>query len=211
MSDWVTRAVELGADAIGCVFFSKSPRYVPEQRAKEICMSLPSKVQTVGVFVNETFSRIMQKIERCRLTAVQLHGQESPELVRDLKRENLLVIKALFVQREPLLKQVSNYNADAFLVEYGRGPLPGGNAVAWEWNQAYEFSKNKPLVLAGGLTPENVSEAVRSCLPDAVDVSSGVESSPGKKELAKVESFIDAVSRCLILLEPDRKKMRRIF
>lgn len=203
--------VELGANAIGCVFFPKSPRYVSEQRAGEICRALPAGVKTVGVFVNETFSTIMQTVERCHLTAVQLHGQESSELVRDLSKENLLVIKALFINRKPYLKHAPGYDAGAFIVEYGRGTLPGGNALAWEWDQASAFSKKYPFVLAGGLTPENVYEAVRSCLPDAVDVSSGVESAPGEKDLGKVQSFITAVSQCRQLGEDDNKILNRIF
>ncbi len=203
--------VALGADAIGCVFFPKSPRYVNEQRAGEICMALPKKIQKVGIFVNETFSTIMEKVKRCRLTAVQLHGQESPELVKKLKRENLLVIKALFIYRRPLLKQVTDYDADAFIIEYGKGTLPGGNALAWEWQQVGDFSKRNPLIVAGGLTHDNVYEAVRSCLPDAVDVSSGVESAPGIKDPAKVKSFMIAVSECADLLQSAEKKFKRIF
>ena len=203
--------VALGADAIGCVFFPKSPRYVNEQRAGEICMALPEKVQKVGIFVDETFSTIMQKVQHCRLTAVQLHGRESPELVNNLKRENLLVIKALFIHRKPLLKHVTDFDADAFIVEYGKGTLPGGNALAWEWHQVGDFSKRNPLIVAGGLTSDNVYEAIRSCLPDAVDVSSGVESAPGQKDLAKVKSFMIAVSECAELLENTKKKFMRIF
>ena len=202
---------ELGADAIGCVFFPKSPRHVSEEQAGEICRSLPPGVKKVGVFVNEPFSAIMQKVERCGLTAVQLHGRESSELVRDLGRENLVVIKALFIDREPFLKQISDYNAGAFIVEYGRGILPGGNALAWEWERASEFGRKQPFILAGGLTPENVLEAVSACLPDAVDVSSGVESAPGVKDLGKVESFIQSVSQCAKFFSEDGETLIDIF
>jgi phosphoribosylanthranilate isomerase/indole-3-glycerol phosphate synthase/phosphoribosylanthranilate isomerase len=202
---------ELGANAIGCVFFPKSPRHVSEEQAAEICSALPPRVKKVGVFVNEPFSAIMQKVERCGLTAVQLHGRESSELLKDLGRENLLVIKALFIDREPFLQQVSDYTAGAFLVEYGRGTLPGGNALAWEWEQASGFGRKRPFILAGGLTPENVVEAVSACLPDAVDVSSGVESAPGVKDLGKVESFIQAVSQCGKFFSEDRETFIGIF
>jgi len=185
----------LGADAIGCVFYPKSPRHLTEQQAKGICTAMPKGVKTVGVFVNETLSYIMRKVERCRLTAVQLHGQESPELVKRLLNENLMVIKALFLETAPALKAAQNYEASAFLVECGRGTRPGGNALTWDWKQAKQMAPIYPLILAGGLSPENVSLAVAACSPAAVDVSSGVEKSPGQKDLEKVKAFITAISR----------------
>ena len=203
--------VELGANAIGCVFYPKSPRYVSEQRARDICEALPAAVKSVGVFFNETFSTIMRKVERCRLTALQLHGQEPPELVRALEQEHLLVIKALFVKQKPLITDANKFKADAFLVEYAQAALPGGNALAWEWEQARAIGQKHPLILAGGLAPENVFEAVRSCLPGAVDVSSGVESAPGVKDLKKVDAFIGAVSRCNQLYPGGGEKLRKIF
>lgn len=196
----------LGVNAIGCVFYPKSPRHVTEDQAKKICLALPPEVKTVGVFVNETFSTIMDKVERCHLKAVQLHGQESPELVSRLCKENLLVIKALFVEGEPSLEAVSNYEASAYLVECGKGPLPGGNALEWDWEKANRFGEQYPLILAGGLAPENIAHVITLCGPDAVDVSSGVESRPGRKDLGKVESFMDAISSCIL-----NKYLRRIF
>ena len=196
----------LGVDAIGCVFFPPSPRHISEKTAREICLALPAKVKKVGVFVNETFSNIMQKVDRCFLSVVQLHGQESPELVSRLRRENLLVIKALFINAKPSLEEVSNYEASAYLVECGKGTLPGGNALKWNWEKARSFGDKHPLILAGGLAPENVSQAIFAAAPDAVDVSSGVESGPGRKDLAAVASFMDAVSQCNL-----EKKLRKIF
>lgn len=137
----ITRAEEalgciaLGANAIGCVFYPKSPRHVTDEQAKKICMALPGEIIKVGVFVNETFSRIMDRVENCFITAVQLHGQESPELVSRLRKENLMVIKALFSEGKPTLNDVLNYNASAFLVECGKGVLPGGNALQWNWEK----------------------------------------------------------------------------
>jgi len=126
-------------------------------------------------------------------TAVQLHGSESPEVVGLLRREGLFVIKALFADRSPLLDEGAPYSPSAFLVECGRGPLPGGNAQDWDWGRAGPFAERHPLILAGGLTPENAAQAVRAALPDAVDVSSGVEAGPGRKDLRKIERFIAAV------------------
>jgi phosphoribosylanthranilate isomerase len=198
--------VSLGVEAIGCVFYPKSPRYITDDQAKEICMAVKERVKTVGVFANETFSNIMQRAERCRLSAVQLHGQESPDLVHRLRKENLYVIKALFVDGTPTMDDVSNYNASAYLVECGKGKLPGGNALEWNWEQAKSFGEKHPLIIAGGLAPDNVSQAIKVSTPHAVDVSSGVENSPGLKDLDKVEAFIDAVSGCISI-----KKLKKIF
>lgn len=200
------KCAELGADAIGLVFYSKSPRYVTEDTAASIIASLPQHVKGVGVFVNESFSEIMKKVYRCGLKAVQLHGQESPELVKQLKDEKLIVIKALFANGVPSFGEAETYPASAFLVECGKGPLPGGNALSWNWKLARNVVQKYPVILAGGLVSDNVLYAVQSCCPDAVDVSSGVEFSPGHKDLIKVEAFLDSLSQCIITWKP-----RRIF
>jgi phosphoribosylanthranilate isomerase len=197
---------DLGADAIGCVFFPKSSRYLSEQRAKEICSALPPEVKKVGVFVDETYSTIMRKVERCGLTAVQLHGRESPELVHEILNENIPVIKALFAAGTPALSDAQKYRASAFLVECGSGVLPGGNAMTWDWQQARKISETYPVILAGGLSPDNVSQAIAACRPAAVDVSSGVEKAPGIKDFAKVKAFMDSVSCCIL-----NKKLPNIF
>ncbi|MDI6687390.1 MAG: phosphoribosylanthranilate isomerase [Desulfobacterales bacterium] len=201
---------DLGVDAIGCVFFPKSPRNVTEDQAKKISVAVSGKVKTVGVFVNETFDNIMQKVNYCHLDCVQLHGMESPELVSRLVQENIFVIKALFVEGRPSLDEAENYRASAYLVECGKGILPGGNALQWDWGKAYGFGKQHPFILAGGLGHENICRAATESAPDAVDVSSGVESCPGRKDYSKVKSFIDALYQCSFYKEPG-KKIRRIF
>ncbi len=205
--DAALACVDLGVSAIGCMFFPKSPRFVSDASASEICSALPPSVQTVGVFVNCTFSHIMEKVHRCGLTAVQLHGQESPKLVHRLKEENLRVIKALFIEGEPSLEKVADFDASAYLVEAGKGALPGGNARQWNWDATEGFSDTHPLILAGGLTPDNVAEAIAASAPDAVDLSSGVESAPGVKDLGKVAAFMDAVSRCRV----EGREPQRVF
>ena len=200
------QCVALGADAIGCVFYPKSPRHLTDDRARKICLALPERVKKVGVFVNQTFSSIMHHVKFCHLSTVQLHGQESHELVGRLRNENLQVIKALFVNGNPSLKDAENYPASAFLVECGQGKLPGGNALQWNWEQAKNFGEKHPLIIAGGLTPENVSHAIKVSSPHAVDVSSGVESSPGNKDIDKVSLFLNAVLRCGF-----HKKTEKIF
>lgn len=204
--DEAQQCAALGVNAIGFVFFPKSPRYLTEAQAKEISASLPQEVCKVGVFVNETFSSIMDRIDNCNLTAVQLHGQETPELVKRIRKMKIPVIKALFSERSPSLQDVSRYDASSFLAECGKGKLPGGNALAWNWGEAKRVGEKKPFILAGGLAPDNVVLAIDQCGPDAVDVSSGVESAPGKKDLKRVKAFVDAVSRCGF-----EKKLRRIF
>ena len=187
---------DLGADAIGCVFFPKSRRHLTEQRAREICSALPPAVKKVGVFVDQTCSQIMRKVNRCGLTIVQLHGRETPELVQEIRHENIPVIKALFSAGAPSFSDAQKYRATAFLVECGSGVQPGGNALTWDWREARKISETHPVIIAGGLSPANVSQAIGACRPAAVDVSSGVEKSPGIKDIAKVKAFIETVSRC---------------
>jgi len=187
------QCAEKGANAIGLVFYSKSPRHVSNDLAKNICSALPPGVKKTGVFVDTEYTDIMRAVDFCRLDAVQLHGTEPPSLVNKLIEQKLIVIKALFISRYPKLKHAAEYNASAFLVEMGKGKLPGGNALPWNWSEAGEYGKDFPLILAGGLSPENIIDAIKSCSPDAVDISSGVELSPGRKDINKVKAFVDNV------------------
>jgi len=196
----------LGADAIGLVFYPKSPRAVTLEQAKTISLALPLTVCRVGVFVNENYDTILQTAGTARLQAVQLHGMESPALVEKLGAQGLTVIKALFSHREPLFTTAGHYPAAAFIVECGVGPLPGGNAEAWDVSLIKDFAKDFPLVLAGGLTMDNVAHAINQGQPDAVDISSGVERRPGIKDLFKVKQFIAATQN-----NPLGKPNRRIF
>jgi len=196
----------LGAAAVGCVFFPASPRYVEDDQARAICLALPRHVRSVGVFVDESFSRIMGRVKHCRLQAIQLHGRESPQLASRLAAEGLLVIKALWIDGYPSLENAAGYPAAAFLVEGRRGKLPGGNAIEWNWRAAAGLDKNFPLIVAGGLTPENVMQAAEQSGAWALDVSSGVESSPGCKDLDRVREFLIQTARCRT-----KKKQWRIF
>jgi len=158
------------------------------------------------VFVDETYDTIMRSAEDCFLQAVPLHGQEPPALVRRLTRHKLTAIKALFHTRAPFFKDAAAYDASAFLWECGRGRLPGGNAASWQWQTARDIDPHKPVILAGGLTPANVSTAIHLGSPDAVDVSSGVESTPGRKQSTKIKSFMEAVAA-----SANQTATRRIF
>ena len=199
----------LEIDAVGLVFFPKSPRYVSDAQAEEIAAAVNGRAAVVGVFVDEPAGEILQKAQRCGLTGVQLHGRETPAEVTQLKNEGLTVIKALFQKREPSFQSFSRYDPSAFLLECGKGRLPGGTARVWDWTDAQPIAANAPVILAGGLTPENVGQAVRLGRPHAVDVSSGVEASPGKKDLAKIEAFVSAVAG-IVPTDTD-EKTRRIF
>lgn len=204
--DEAVACVALGADAIGLIFYPKSPRYVTAAQAEEISRALPAPVDTVGVFVDETFDNILRTAQSARLNAVQLHGVESPGLVERLCNEELKVIKTLFTNRKPFYTEASHFPATAFLVECGDGSLPGGNARAWDFSLLKDFGKNFPLILAGGLSVNNIIEAVDQSQPDAVDISSGVEASPGQKDLSKVKAFIKTTQKARIV-----KPNRRIF
>ena len=199
----------LKIEAVGLVFYPKSPRYVSDAQAKEIAAVVNGRAAVIGVFVDEPADVILKRAERCGLTGVQLHGRETPAEVTQLKNTGLTVIKALFQKREPSFKSTSRYGPSAFLLECGRGRLPGGTARTWDWADAQAIVANAPVILAGGLSPENVGQAVRLGRPHAVDVSSGVEASPGKKDLAKIEAFVSAVAG--IVPTDGDEKTRRIF
>jgi len=188
--------VDAGADAIGFISYSRSPRHLPDDKIRAITRRLPAHICPVGVFVNESYARIMQAVDTGGLRAVQLHGQEEPDLVDRLADAGLVVIKALFVNAAPPLEAAHRFRPAAFLVECAGGPLPGGNALAWNWSDARKVSAAWPVVLAGGLTPQNIQDAIAAGRPDAVDVSSGVEIAPGRKDIEKVTAFCQAVAAC---------------
>jgi phosphoribosylanthranilate isomerase len=194
----------LGVDAIGLVFYPPSPRFVTAAAAREIGANLPRGVSKVGVFVDAPFLEIMKTAELCGLDFVQLHGCEPPSMVEAIKSVGMAVIKTLFAERKPLLAEAENYRASAFLVESGAGPIPGGVGLSWEWRAACGLAGKLPCILAGGLNSENVGEAIREFGPDGVDVSSGVESAPGRKDMRKVRAFIDAVRNAKVRSTPGR-------
>ena len=198
--------VEAGVHAIGLVFYPPSPRCVSEQTARDITDVLPDDVVPVGVFVDESYDHVMQCITNCRLTAVQLHGNESPDLVDQLMRNDVRVIKALFHGKQPTLKEADRFRPRAYLAECAGGTLPGGNALRWDWRMAQSIGRHIPVILAGGLTPDNVTEALQDALPDAVDVSSGVEISPGRKDIFKVRAFVKAVTDCAGSMNSQHKR-----
>ena len=192
--DEALACARMGADAIGLVFYPKSPRHIAPRQAGAICRQLPPHVKTVAVCVDMPSEEILALASECGFGTVQLHGRETPQKVARLTQAGLRVIKALFTNRPPEIALAPKYEAAAaFLVECGQGRLPGGNARTWNWHLPLALFGKQPAILAGGLAPENIRQALRVSQPDAVDVSSGVEASPGRKDLQKVQAFISAV------------------
>ncbi|MCH8295018.1 phosphoribosylanthranilate isomerase [Candidatus Poribacteria bacterium] len=183
-------AIEAGADALGFNFVPHTPRYIEAQNAATIIDRLPPFITTVGLFVNEELSKIEGIASHCHLNVIQLHGDESPEFCDTLNRKS---IKAFRIKDESSLSQLPNYRASAYLLDtYVKGKM-GGTGEVFDWHLAVKAKQYGPIVLAGGLNPDNVADAVRQVHPYGVDVSSGVEAKPGRKEPAKVRAFIRAV------------------
>jgi len=180
-------AVEQGVDAVGFIFYKKSPRAVTMKTVREIIKKLPPLVETVGVFVNESAERVNKMADYCGLDLVQLHGEESPAFCRKIRRR---VIKAFRVKDLQSIKQLSKFPVSGFLLDTFSDNLHGGTGKTFDWNLALPAKKIGPVILAGGLTPSNIRQAVRRVRPYGVDVCSGVEKSSGIKDLEKVRAFL---------------------
>ena len=181
------QAVGAGADALGFVFFAQSPRSVSEDQVREIVKLLPPFVTRVGLFVNADTEQINRTMLSCQLDLAQLHGDEAPEL---FGRLDCRAIKALRVQDRSCLLDHQRYPGAGLLLDAWSPDRYGGTGESFDWELAAEIARQRPVILAGGLTPENVAAAVRAVQPYAVDVSSGVETAPGRKDPHKLRSFI---------------------
>jgi len=178
-----------GADAIGFIF-AESPRQVQPTMVPSIVRSLPSFVVTIGVFVNEDIDTVKSIVKRCSLDIVQLHGNEDNRYIRKL---DLPCIKAFRVMNGSVLADIKDFGCDVFLLDTYNPNSSGGTGKTFNWKYAAQARELGRVILAGGLTPENVTEALSAVHPYAVDVSSGVESAPGKKDHEKVKQFINEV------------------
>ncbi len=184
----------LGADALGMVFYPPSPRNVTQAQAQAIRAALTGRAKLVGVFVNHDPLAVVRMAGACSLDAVQLHGCESTDEVRLLRDAGLFVVKALKGSNfRAAAEAYAQAGAKAFLLELGKGPLPGGNGQGWDWAQTRGFGAEHPYLLAGGLTPQNVAEVLTLTDPQGVDASSALESAPGVKDMGRVEEFLNAV------------------
>jgi phosphoribosylanthranilate isomerase len=186
-------AVEAGADALGFNFYRPSPRYIEARAAREIIEQLPPEILTVGVFVNEPTPESVRKIvQEAGVAAIQLHGDESPEFCRALG--DLYVIKVLAVGNDFNLSRVSTYEVPAIMLDAKHEKLRGGTGRIIDWSLAKKAAELSPkLFLAGGLSPENVADAILAVRPYAVDACSSLEEVPGKKNYGRVREFVQAV------------------
>jgi phosphoribosylanthranilate isomerase len=181
-------AVEAGADALGFNFYEKSPRFIPTAAAAEISRALPPFTLRTGVFVNPSEELVRRAIGECGLNLLQFHGDEPPDFCTQF---GLMSIKAFRIRDAASLKELTKYRTDAWLLDAYASDTFGGTGEKFNWNLAIEAQRpGKPVFLAGGLTLENVAEAVQQVQPFGVDVSSGVESSPGRKDPVKMRAFI---------------------
>ena len=188
--DDASAAVEAGADALGFVFCEQSSRRISVEAAAELSRKLPAYVMKAGVFVNAPEELVFRAINECGLNLLQFHGEETPEYCLQF---GLMSMKAFRIRNAESLQALSAYPTDAWLLDAYAPDKFGGTGETFNWDLALEAQKQgRPIFLAGGLTPENVSEAVHRVRPYAVDVSTGVEAAPGKKDHQKIRSFIAA-------------------
>lgn len=181
-------AVAAGADALGFIFHPESPRNISREQATAIIRDLPPLIQTVGLFVNKEADFVNTTTESCGLDIVQLHGEETPDFCAAINRR---VIKAFRVKDQSTIRELSSYNVSGYLLDAWSPAAHGGTGETFNWEiAAVASADNRRIILAGGLTPENVTAAVRNVKPYAVDVSSGVEALPGRKDTEKIYSFI---------------------
>lgn len=185
-------AVESGADLIGFIFWDKSKRYVSEGKVKSIVDSLGDAVKTVGVFVDEDIKELNKLVIGTGIDYVQLHGSETVEYVSQVEAE---VIKAVRVKDKADIEKALKFKdvADYILLDTFVEGEQGGTGKTFDWNLVSELTEDIPLILSGGLNPDNVRGAIEAVKPYGVDVSSGVEKSPGIKDFEKITNFVHAV------------------
>jgi phosphoribosylanthranilate isomerase len=182
-------AVEAGANAVGFMFFRESRRHISYENARSIIADLPPFIAKVGVFVNAAREEIKAAIEQTGIDTLQFHGEETAEECRGF---GLKTIKAFRVQGKDMLALMPRYDVDAWLLDSFVPGAHGGTGVTFNWDLAvHARSLGTPVVLAGGLKPDNVTRAIEHVQPYAIDVSSGVESSPGKKDPALIAAFVE--------------------
>lgn len=187
-------AVNAGADALGFNFYKPSPRYITPQHAREIIEELPDSLLTVGVFVNEELNTVRAIAKEAGLRALQLHGDESPEYCRELA--DFYVIKTFAVSDSFDIQALAPYKVEAVMLDTKHNSLRGGTGRVFDWSVAEQVAATIPkLFLAGGLSPENVENAIKTVRPYAVDACSSLEDSPGKKNGERMRVFVDAVRR----------------
>jgi len=185
------RAAEFGADALGFIFYSKSQRVITPERTKEIIQKIPGSIRRVGVFVNEEIGTVKEIVDFCGLHLIQLHGDESPQYCAQFRRSTL--IKTVSVCTEKEFQELENYPVKAILVDAREPGCYGGTGKNSDWALAMKIREKYPFILAGGLNKENIKKAIETVRPCAVDVNSGVETSPGKKDPCKIREIMEII------------------
>ena len=193
-------AIAAGVDALGFVFVPNTPRYITPSQAKLVIKQLPPFITNVGLFVDSEIDEIEDIVNHCKLDAVQLHGNESPEMCSQISLQTK-VIKSFHVKKElqVLRNEIANYRVDAYLLDTFIKGKAGGTGQTFDWRIAEGLSQR--IILAGGLTPDNIGTAIAQLQPYGVDVSSGVEKSPGKKDTNKIYSFVRQVRKANLIIE----------
>jgi phosphoribosylanthranilate isomerase len=188
------RAVAAGAWAIGLIFWPRSPRRCELDDAVEIAAALKRRVEVAGVFVNATLDHVTTTAEAVGLTMLQLHGDEGPVYCAEAaRRTGCQVIKAVRVRSGADVQALSSFHTDYHLLDSYTAGVPGGTGETFAWEIARSHRSSIPMILSGGLTPDNVADAIAAVHPYAVDVASGVELTPGRKDSQKLHAFADAV------------------
>ncbi|MFH1046599.1 MAG: phosphoribosylanthranilate isomerase [Candidatus Omnitrophota bacterium] len=189
---WVAN---LAADYLGIVFAKDSKRNVSEKTALEIVQAVPAYLEKVGLFVNEDPKVVLKILSLCKLNVLQFHGEESPEYCQQFKGQ-AQIIKAFRIKDASTLEQMPRYDVDFYLLDAYVEGEQGGTGATFNWDLALKAKElGKPIFLAGGLTVENVAEAIKKVQPYAVDVSSGVEASPRRKDIGLMQQFIQKVEK----------------
>ena len=189
-SEQGSKIAQMGATALGFICVSKSPRYIQPRQIRVIVEQLPVEVDKIGVFADESLEAIASVVTEASLTGVQLHGEETPDFCQQLRRllPQTELIKAIRVKTPESLSQINAYAEwiDTLLLDAYHPQVLGGTGKTLDWQRLTQFQSNYPWLLAGGLTPDNVTNALQQLRPDGIDLSSGVERSPGDKDLDKV-------------------------
>jgi len=198
-------AAKLGAAALGFIFYQPSPRYIKPEDAQKIISALPDEVVKVGVFVNESVTEVKKIVEYCALDMIQLHGDETPVYCREFPASQ--IIKAVELKNDDDLSSALNYDVAALLVDCRHAGLYGGTGIKANWELAYRIKNKKPLILSGGLGEDNIAQAIKDVAPGALDINSGAESAPGKKDHAKLARIFDIIRD----VDVERNGMKLIF
>lgn len=183
-------AAEMGAHLLGFNFYPKSPRFIQPEKAGEIIIKLPACVDIVGVFVNAPLAEIREVAGQCQINWVQLHGDEEPEFCRELAYDSVRIIKALRVQKAEDIKRMDDYFTDAILLDAFHPAKYGGTGLRFDWNIVGNTVRR--IFLAGGINPDNAAEAAELGVY-GIDVCSGVEAEPGKKDHKKMKKLFDNI------------------